>query len=71
MRELARYSEVLPLIEKLMPEATKEEQLKANVELWEFFDAVWAIADRLANEEEAAMRDKSSAPVRLSSSHNI
>ena len=61
MRKLARYTEVLAIIEATMPDATHEEKLQASFELWQFFDAIWVIADRLVTEEEqtGAERDKS------------
>ena len=37
-----------------MPDATPEEKLEASQELRRFFEAIWAIADRLVTEEESA-----------------
>jgi len=60
MRTPARYTEILPIVEQTMPDATHEEKLQATFELWEFFDAIWAIADRRVTEREEAQaaRDK-------------
>jgi hypothetical protein len=52
MRKLHRDSEVLKIIEDTMPGAKYEEQMQATHEFWQFFDAVWAIADRLLTERE-------------------
>jgi hypothetical protein len=72
MNEQDRDTEILPIIERAMPDATHEEKLQATFELWEFFDAIWAIADRLVTEEEARLaRDKSSRLDKLELPPNI
>ena len=52
MRRLHRDTEVLKIIEDKMPNATHEEQMQATYEFWQFFDALWVIADRLVSERE-------------------
>ena len=52
MRKLHLDTEVLKIIEDKMPDATHEEQMQATYEFWQFFDALWAIADRLVTERE-------------------
>lgn len=43
-----------------MPDATIEEKLLVTHEFWQFFDALWAVVNRLVTEEENAReRDKS------------
>ena len=71
MRKLARYTEVLAVVETEMPNASLEEKLEATFEFWRFFDAVWAIADRLVSEQKQARgeRDKSGASVAWSHHH--
>ena len=46
----------LDTVLELMPELTYKEQLEMSQELWEFFDALWAIAKRQVTEEELATR---------------
>ena len=60
MKSLARDTEVVALIEAKMPDASPEEKLQASFEFWQFFDALWAIADRLVTKRENASvaRDK-------------
>jgi hypothetical protein len=72
MRQRERDTEILPVVEQTMPDATPEEKLQATFELWEFFDAIWAIADRIVTEREcAAIRDRSAETDRLESTSNI
>lgn len=61
MRKLARDNEPVAFIEAKMPNASLEQKLQASFEFWQFFDALWAIADRLVSEREgiAPARDKS------------
>lgn len=63
MRKLARDTEVLAIVETAMPNATHEEKLQVTFEFWQFFDALWAIADRLVTdrERERAARDNSAS----------
>ena len=63
MKSLARDTEVVALIEAKMPNASPEEKLQASFEFWQFFDALWVIADRLVAEREnaATARDKSAS----------
>lgn len=56
MKSLARDTEVATYIEASMPDASPEEKLQASFEFWQFFDAIWAIADRLVSERENASR---------------
>ena len=52
MRKRARDTEVPAIVETAMPNASFEELLQATFEFWQFFDALWAIADRLVTERE-------------------
>ena len=53
---------VLPIIEELMESATTKEKVDASNDLRRMFDALWSIAERLAEEENASAspRDKAS-----------
>lgn len=53
MKKLFRDTEPLPTIVKLMPEATYEEHMEASATVWELFDAVWGLAEKLVKEEHA------------------
>lgn len=50
----------LELIESGMPGASPDQVRQATEEFWLFFDALWAIADRVVAEKEAlgAVRDR-------------
>ena len=63
MKSLASDTEVQAIIEAKMADASPEEKLQASFEFWQFFDAIWAIADRLVSEREStsAARDKSAS----------
>ena len=63
MKSLARDTEVIALIEASMPDASPAAKLHASFEFWQFFDAIWAIADRLVTERANASstRDKSAS----------
>ncbi|MEX8519028.1 MAG: hypothetical protein AB3X44_10995 [Leptothrix sp. (in: b-proteobacteria)] len=63
MKQQDRDTEILAFIEAKMPDATIEEKLLVTHEFWQFFDALWAVADRLVTEVEnaRARRDKSVA----------
>jgi hypothetical protein len=58
MTKPSRYREVAALIETAMPHASHEEKLQASFEFWEFFDAIWAIADRQITEAEHARNER-------------
>ena len=60
MRKLAKDTEIVAFIEVRLPDASPEEKLHASFEFWQFFDALWAIADRLVTKRENASvaRDK-------------
>ena len=53
---------MLPIIEELMEGATTKEKVDASNDLRRMFDALWSIAQRLAEEEKAraSPRDKAS-----------
>ena len=39
MRKLARYTEVLAVVETAMPDASLEEKFQTSFEIWRFFPA--------------------------------
>jgi len=43
MRLSKIYTEILPLVEEEMPDATEEEKRKATEEIWRFFDSFYAL----------------------------
>ncbi len=38
-----RYTEILPLVEEEMSDATEEEKRKATEDIWGFFDSLYAL----------------------------
>jgi hypothetical protein len=59
MRKKIQDTRVLPYIQKALPDATEEEKLALSFQFRAIFNAWWAIAMRVAQEElEREKRDK-------------
>jgi hypothetical protein len=51
MKPRLRDITVLSFVEKGMPDATFEEKMKCSQQFWLYFDAWWAVAERITKEE--------------------
>lgn len=72
MKKAARDTEILDLVEEMMPTAARDEKLLASYHLWEFFDAIWLIADRVIGERETlGTRDKPGASATVDTHHDL
>lgn len=73
MKQFDRHNVVLPIIEEAIPEATPERKLELSNEFRRFFDAWWAVAERIADEEWASTgeRDNSSEFARVEEQEDV